>query len=136
MKFSYSDQGGEAQFDISSGNQTIEITSKDMQDLKSMFIRLMKMASQGTNKHSGTTGQFIMREPALTSSNPLVEHPTISMQLTYNDTCPIAYEPKGFVVAPDPDIVLSQSGLGLGEMGTGYYRYTPLIACGFILLTA
>lgn len=52
MKFNYSENGGKIQFDVSSGNQTVEFTAEDMQDLKNTFQRLMKI-SQETDKIPG-----------------------------------------------------------------------------------
>lgn len=57
MKFSYSGPDGEAEVDITTGNQSLEITVKDMQDLKHMFKRLMKLASQGIDELPGKTCQ-------------------------------------------------------------------------------
>lgn len=53
MKFSYSENGGEIQLDISSGKQTVEFTAKDMQNLKTVFYKLLKM-SRETDKSPGT----------------------------------------------------------------------------------
>lgn len=54
LKFSYSGPGGgETQVDITSGNQTVEVTAKDIQDLRHMFKRLVTLASRGTDKLPG-----------------------------------------------------------------------------------
>lgn len=55
----------------------------------------------------------------------LIEDPTISLQLTYNETCPDDYEPRGFVVAPDTGIIMNQDGFSIGEIDTRYHRYAP-----------
>lgn len=55
----------------------------------------------------------------------------ISLQLVYNETCPAEYQPKGFVVAPDPSIVMGQpDGFGIGHVDTTYHGYAP---CGVLV---
>ncbi|OBT67741.1 hypothetical protein VE03_03540 [Pseudogymnoascus sp. 23342-1-I1] len=100
MKFNYSEKGSKIQIDVSSGNQRVEITAEDMQDLKNMFQRLMKISRE---------------------SDKIPEDPTICLQLTYNETCPDKYEPRGFVVAPDPSIIMNQDGFTIGAVDTGYH---------------
>ncbi|OBT82206.1 hypothetical protein VE02_08672 [Pseudogymnoascus sp. 03VT05] len=101
MRFNYSEKGAEIQLDISAGNDKVEVTTEDMQDLKNLFHRLIKL-SQETDKFP--------------------EDPTISLQLMYNETCPIDYEPTGFVVAPDTSIIMDhRNGTRIGGIDTKYH---------------
>lgn len=119
MKFNYPETGGKIQFDISSGNQTVEVTAEDMRDLKNVFNRLVKM-SRKTDQFPGMTQQL---DASSTIFDSFIEDPTISLQLTYNKTCPGEYEPRGFVAAPDPSIILNQDGFNIGNVDTTYHRY-------------
>ncbi|ELR03019.1 DNA binding protein [Pseudogymnoascus destructans] len=102
LRFSYSKNGGEIQLDILAGNQEVEVTTEDKHNLRNMFHKLITMS------------QETMKFP---------EDPTISLQLTYNETCPPDYRPMGFVVAPDPSIIMDEhNGMRLGDMDTKYHR--------------
>lgn len=46
MKFNYSQNGGDIDIGISSGGQTVEVAAKDMQNLKAVFNRLIKMSRE------------------------------------------------------------------------------------------
>ncbi|KFY17251.1 hypothetical protein V492_00799 [Pseudogymnoascus sp. VKM F-4246] len=100
MKFTYNENGSASQFHISSGNKEVEVTAEDMQDLKNMFQKLLKM-SRGTD-------DFLV-------------DPTISLQLSYNETCPVEYEPRGFVAAPDASIIMNQDGFRIGAIDTTFH---------------
>ncbi|KFY73057.1 hypothetical protein V499_06813 [Pseudogymnoascus sp. VKM F-103] len=101
MRFNYSENGGEVHLNISAGDDKVEFTTEAMQDLKNLFHRLIKLSQE--------TARF----PA---------DPMISLQLVYNETCPAEYQPKGFVVAPDPSIVMGQpDGFGIGHVDTTYH---------------
>lgn len=128
MKFNYAEDEGDIQLNISSENKTVAITAKDMQDLKNMFDRLVKW-SQKTGKCPGTSEQL---DWPLTASDFFIERPTISLLMTYNETCPIEYQPKGFVVALDASVLENQNGLNIGEVDTRYHRYAPCVYSGFI----
>lgn len=129
MKFNYSETSDKIQFDISSGNQTVEVTAEDMQDLKNVFNRLVKM-SRKTDQFPGMTQQL---DAPSTVFDSFIEDPTISLQLTYNETCPAEYEPRGFVAAPDPSIILNQDGFNIGNIDTTYHWY---VAFGTLELLA
>lgn len=125
LRFSYSENGGEIQLDILAGSQEVEVTAEDLQNnLKSMFVRLMKM-SQDANILPGMPQQ---PDAPLTVFDSFIEDPTISLQLTYNETCPSEYEPMGFVAAPDTSIIMDdQNGMNIGDIDTKYHRYASIV---------
>jgi hypothetical protein len=55
MKFSYSGPELEPHIDITSGKETVDLTVKDMQDMKNLSHKLMVLASQPLGKLQGTT---------------------------------------------------------------------------------
>ncbi|KFX89396.1 hypothetical protein O988_08640 [Pseudogymnoascus sp. VKM F-3808] len=100
MKFNYSQNGGEIDIDISSGGQTVEVAAKDMQNLKIVFSRLIKMSRE---------------------AGGLPDEPEINFVLTYNKTCPEEYEPRGFVTAPSESVIINEGEAKIGEINTKYH---------------